>query len=113
MNSIQLASVICFGACVSPDATLAFPLEEQEKVQVIAVPDYPVPSSPLEEACYTPQKTDFSVWAPSADQVELRLYKTALSTVPDRTLSMSRAHDGLWNVSLQGDLKGNGIFENT
>ena len=30
MNSIQLASVICLGACVSPDATLAFPLEEQE-----------------------------------------------------------------------------------
>ena len=106
MNSIQLASVICLGACVSPDATLAFPLEEQEKVQVIAAPDYPVPSSPLEEACYTPQKTDFSVWAPSADQVELRLYKTALSTVPDRTLPMSRAHDGLWNASLQGDLKG-------
>ena len=106
MNSIQLASVICLGACVSPDATLAFPLEEQEKVQVIAVPDYPVPSSPLEEACYTPQKTDFAIWAPSADQVELRLYKTALSTVPDRTLPMSRAHDGLWNASLQGDLKG-------
>ena len=106
MNSIQLASVICLGACVSPDATLAFPLEEQDKVQVIAAPDYPVPSSPLEEVCYTPQKTDFSVWAPSADQVELRLYKTALSTVPDRTLPMSRAHDGLWNASLQGDLKG-------
>ena len=57
MNSIQLASVICLGVCASPNAIWAFPLEEQDKVQVIAVPDYPVPSSPLEEVCYTSQKT--------------------------------------------------------
>ena len=36
--------------------------------------DWPVPEAPISEMDYTPTATTFTLWAPTAEEVEVRLY---------------------------------------
>lgn len=106
MNSIQLASIICLGVCTASHADAAFPTGHDELPRVVAAPDYPIPSSPLREVVYFPEKTDFALWAPSAERVELRLYDSAVSSIPSKTVELSWGGEGLWQATVSGDWKG-------
>lgn len=60
---------------------------------------------------YTKEKTTFKVWAPAASQVLLKLYSTGSYREDDATvLSMKQMHmdpqNGVWNVTVDGDLHG-------
>ena len=44
--------------------------------------DYPVPAGSLQEMTYSAQETTFQLWAPTAQQVELKLYACLLYTSP-------------------------------
>lgn len=68
--------------------------------------DYPVVKGDWEEMKYTPQATDFAVWAPTAEEVNLKLYAEGHGGEPDSTLSMQAAKDGLWHATVKGDLNG-------
>lgn len=63
----------------------------------------PIPEERICEMNYTPEKTSFSVWAPTADKVELRLYA---NEELEQTLPMKKSKDGLWKVEQKGDLLG-------
>ena len=68
--------------------------------------DYPVIKGEWEEMSYTPQATNFAVWAPTAEEAKLKLYAEGQGGEPDTTLVMRKADNGLWRATVEGDLNG-------
>ena len=62
-----------------------------------------IPSTRIEEMCYTPEKTSFEVWAPTAESAVVRLYNG--DTLAEE-VAMCKGDNGLWNVEVEGDKKG-------
>ena len=65
-----------------------------------------VPSAPWVEMLYAPSATTFQLWAPTAEQVRLRLYKTGHEGKAWKTLKLDKGADGTWSKPVKGDLKG-------
>ncbi len=58
-------------------------------------------------AVYGPQGTNFKLWAPFADRVELCLYEDGgRETKAGRILEMEKEEKGVWNLLLAGDYHG-------
>ncbi len=55
---------------------------------------------------YTKEQTSMRIWAPTASQVELRLYRQAQGGSAVRIDLFQRAENGTWTFKLQGDLNG-------
>jgi pullulanase len=59
---------------------------------------------------YSPEKTKFRVWAPSASGVKLRLYKTGVNTNDEtdliQTIDFQSSTLGTWTAEIMGDQKG-------
>ena len=51
-------------------------------------------------------KTEFSVWAPDAEDARLRLYESAQADAPLRIVDMKKSKGGLWRAAVKGDVKG-------
>ena len=65
-----------------------------------------VPDAPLEECVYSDGRTEFSVWAPSAESARVNLYHAAQDTAAYATLEMEKSRGGLWKAVSKDDLKG-------
>lgn len=59
-------------------------------------------------ATYTKEKTTFRVWAPTADSVSVRLYKSGNPSAADaiKTHPMTADVNGTWVLDVEGDLNG-------
>ena len=59
-------------------------------------------------ATWSQEKTMFRLWAPTADSVQVCLYKSGNADTPDslETLSMSRDVSGTWTAEKNGALNG-------
>ncbi len=68
--------------------------------------EYPVVKGDWEEMDYSPRATRFSLWAPTAKEVCLKLYAEGQGGEPLQTLSMRPGEDGLWTVTADGDQNG-------
>lgn len=68
--------------------------------------DYPTPKGSLTEMTYSPERTEFKLWAPTASEVQLRLYENGSGGEAVQTKRMKRASDGTWRVTLGGNLEG-------
>ena len=66
----------------------------------------PVPEAPLEECVYMGEKTEFAVWAPTAQAAQLKLYRSASDEAAFKTLDMKKSKDGLWKAVVKEDVKG-------
>lgn len=55
---------------------------------------------------YSPQKTRFRIWAPTASEVRLHLYPDYDSMEPSQRMTMERKPRGLWETTCEGDLHG-------
>jgi pullulanase len=55
---------------------------------------------------YTKEKTNIRVWAPTAKEVELRIYKHSIEGEAIRIDQFTRFDNGTWIFSLNGDLNG-------
>ena len=66
----------------------------------------PVPEAPFEECVYMGDKTEFAVWAPTAEAAQLRLYSSASDEAASRIVNMKKSKDGLWKVTVKEDVKG-------
>ena len=66
----------------------------------------PVPEAPLEECIYNGDNTEFSVWAPTAEGAQLKLYRSASDTLAFETVDMKLGKDGLWKTVVNEDIKG-------
>ena len=65
-----------------------------------------IPQEPLEECVYSGDRTEFSVWSPKAEAVQLKLYHSAQDTVAFMTCDMKKSRGGLWKLEVKKDLKG-------
>ncbi len=66
-----------------------------------------IPESQLEECVYLGDRTEFSLWAPDADAVQLRLYHSAADDAAFRIVNMKLSKkEGLWKATVKEDLKG-------
>ncbi len=65
--------------------------------------DWPVPESPICEMNYAPEATQFALWAPSAEEVEVRIYN---GQEVETILPMQPTEACMWQAHQEGDLKG-------
>ena len=65
-----------------------------------------IPQAPLEECVYNGDKTEFSVWAPTAEAARVKLYDSASDTLAFATVDMKLRKGGLWKAVVKEDLKG-------
>jgi pullulanase len=56
--------------------------------------------------CYSKEQTTIRVWAPTANQVELRIYKQAQGGSAIRIDQFEKAENGTWIIKIQGDSNG-------
>ena len=65
------------------------------------------PAATYEECVYSADKTEFAVWAPTADAAQLRLYHSASDEAAFKIVNMDLSKkDGLWKAVVKEDLKG-------
>ncbi len=59
-------------------------------------------------ATWSPKSTTFKVWAPTAEDVKVALYRTGNASRLDRsgTVEMTRGEKGVWSVTIRGNLHG-------
>ncbi len=59
-------------------------------------------------ANWTKASTTFKVWAPTAEKISVKLYKSGTDGTEDliETLAMEKGEKGVWSVTKQGDLNG-------
>jgi pullulanase len=62
-----------------------------------------IPEKPIQEMNYTPERTIFEVWGPTAESAVVRLYR-AEELVEE--IAMSRGDSGLWVATAEGDHRG-------
>ncbi|WP_291530679.1 type I pullulanase [Bacteroides sp. UBA939] len=67
---------------------------------------YPVRSSSLAEMEYTPEATNFTLWAPTADEVRLMLFDSGDGGHAYKTISMVSDKEGTWTAKEEDDLMG-------
>ena len=78
-----------------------------KKNEYVTFDEYPVRTDSLIEMNYTSQSTDFSLWAPTAEEVRLMIYNEGLGGNPTETIPMKQnTKDGVWRVSVDKDLLG-------
>ena len=68
--------------------------------------EYPMPEGKWEEMTYAPDGTKFSLWAPTAEEVSVKLYAEGLGGEPTRILAMKEGDGGMWYTEVGGDLNG-------
>lgn len=103
MKINQLSTFICMSICMTE---FAYALPPAEGMQIVAEPDYIIPNQPICEMSYSPAATQFSLWAPSAIEAEIRIYTSYDSPEPEQIVPLDPDLQGSWNQTIQGDLKG-------
>jgi len=66
----------------------------------------PIPSGSLAEMVYSPDETKFSLWAPTAEAVNVVLYDKGIDGEALDTLPMQKAEEGTWNLTVKKNLIG-------
>ncbi len=77
-----------------------------ENKQYASFEAYPSFSDEWIEMNYSPDKTDFMVWAPTADSVKLELYEKGIDTNAYYTQYLTAKKEGKWNTTIKDDLNG-------
>ena len=61
------------------------------------------PEKPIEEMNYSPEKTSFEVWGPTAESAVVRLYNGEEMV---EEIAMTKGECGLWTATAEGDRRG-------
>lgn len=76
------------------------------KAQNKGFDDFPVYKGKDLGLQWSPKQSVFKIWAPTATHVELRLYKDAVATAPEQALSLKASPNGVWSITVPGNLLG-------
>ncbi len=68
--------------------------------------DYPIREGELTEMTYCGEETRFSLWAPTAEEVNVLLYEAGDGGEAYRTVGMTEGENGTWDVAVKEDLRG-------
>ncbi|TLP80943.1 type I pullulanase [Maribacter sp. ACAM166] len=71
-----------------------------------AFSSYTAPTQSTLWPIYTTENTLFSLWAPTAAEVVLTLYKTGNNSEAFTTKQLKKGADGIWQLKVDGDLNG-------
>jgi pullulanase len=74
--------------------------------EYVSFDDYPVYEGGDLELVYTPQKSEFRIWSPTAEQVKLLLYNDGYESNAYAGIDMNPAENGTWTTSVKEELKG-------
>lgn len=99
---IKLNQILRHGTLLMSAVTLIACGGKKDEVKSVEE-SYPVPDKPIEEMSYTPQRTTFELWAPTAESVALRLYEGETEV---ECMAMTKGDSGLWHAAVEGDHKG-------
>ena len=66
---------------------------------------YPVYSGKDLGLTYTPTAATFKIWAPTATAAKLNIYKSDLGGTAVRSITMHKADNGVWYLSVPENLK--------
>lgn len=66
----------------------------------------PIPVGPISEMSYAPSATHFSLWAPLASDVVVRLYPQGDGGTAESQHHLKKNADGTWSLTVSGDLVG-------
>lgn len=58
------------------------------------------------ELLYAPHQSAFTLWAPTAREARLNLYKTGQGGTPVKQFTMKKSENGTWRTTVAEDLKG-------
>lgn len=86
-------------------STLLYSCSET-KVNYASYDDYPVPEGESLWLFYSEDYTEFKLWSPTANEVQLNLYAEGNGGEPIATHVMEVSSDGVWKKRLNGDLNG-------
>ncbi len=78
----------------------------EEKLNRNDFDSYPVYSGDDLEINYTPDKTSFRIWTPTADEAKVLIYTKGIGGTPLTEKKMKKDVDGTWTASFEMDLKG-------
>lgn len=78
----------------------------EEKKHYSNFEDYPTPIETNLWTDYSKEATEFKIWSPSAEAVQLHLYKKGDGGEPIASHQMKTEDNGLWTKRLAGDLHG-------
>ncbi len=67
---------------------------------------YPPRSGSLTEMQYSPDETQFTLWAPTAKKVTLQIYPDGAEGKAAQTINMTQAEEGTWTATVREDLIG-------
>src|ERR1700744_3096889 len=73
--------------------------------KTLSYDDYPVYSGSDLGVKYSPLKTVFKIWAPTASAVKLRLYEAGDGGKATQIIKLNKAEQGVWDITLNHDLK--------
>ncbi len=90
------------GVCLSLITLLAC----ETKPTYMDYTDYPAPVDATLGMAYSTTGTTVNVWAPTADQLILRIYDQGLGGQAIEQHDMRQSQDGLWSLTLSGDYHG-------
>jgi len=76
------------------------------KPNYASVDDYPTYSGSDLGLTYTEKHSLFKLWSPAAEKVKVNLYSSGNSNDKIETYQMTRDKNGVWSVSIKGDLNG-------
>jgi pullulanase len=76
------------------------------RTQRIDYSSYPVYTGADLGLTYSSRQSAFRIWAPTADNARLLLFKNGLNDSAYRVVPMQKSKDGTWTVALTGDQKG-------
>ena len=68
--------------------------------------DYPSFTSDWTEMVYTPESTNFMLWAPTAEAVRINIFDEGIDSQAVRTVTMRRGENGQWSANVNEDLNG-------
>ncbi|NRB53442.1 MAG: type I pullulanase [Saprospiraceae bacterium] len=68
--------------------------------------DYPLYEGTDLGLTYSPQASIFKVWSPAVEAMQLKLYEQGLGGDPIREETMKMGDDGVWEITINEDLKG-------
>lgn len=55
---------------------------------------------------YSPMQSAFKIWAPTATNAQLKLYRQSLGGTPTRTIDLKKSLQGTWTTTLLGNYEG-------
>ncbi len=75
------------------------------KAQPVDFNSYPVYTGNDLGLTYSPARSFFRIWAPAADEVEIRLYKEGLGGEAIKMIQLDKSDGGTWCTTIKGDWK--------